>query len=338
MLRASTGSVRWQRYARLSRIAVDRWVPRHDGRRRRRHRRGLPPPDSKDNVVGVGVGKKERGGREIRRIAIRVYVTRKVHVDELPPSRVIGGAIGDCPVDVVEIGEPHASIQIDVPSARMTLNPIQPGCSLGPKGVGLAGTLGAIVTSNGTEFLLSNNHVLSANDSLGFGTEIDQPASVHIGSRPVGSLAMRMGLSLSGTNRVDCALAALAYGVQVSPEILGDVGTLASANPLAPSVGLRVHKTGWASGYTTGKITDVADCLAVGFDTLGCLSFKDVFLVEGNSGPFSKNGDSGALVVDQSSQRAVGLLFAATPTHSVACRIGSVLEYLEVKLKIPVSH
>jgi hypothetical protein len=48
--------------------------------------------------------------------------------------------------------------------------------------------------------------------------------------------------------------------------------------------------------------------------------------------PFSDSGDSGSLILDRATQRAVGLLFAGSSTHTVANHIGVVLAALKITL------
>src|SRR6266481_5005395 len=45
---------------------------------------------------------------------------------------------------------------------------------------------------------------------------------------------------------------------------------------------------------------------------LGTLTFEDQVLIRGEGGPFSGAGDSGSLIVDRTSARATGLLFAGS--------------------------
>jgi hypothetical protein len=59
----------------------------------------------KANVVGVGVGVRQRHNALTQELAIVVFVRRKVPQDQLAPEDVIPAAIEGVPVDVQEVGE-----------------------------------------------------------------------------------------------------------------------------------------------------------------------------------------------------------------------------------------
>jgi hypothetical protein len=59
----------------------------------------------KANVVGVGVGVRQRHSTLTQELAIVVFVRRKVPQDQLAPDDVIPAAIEGVPVDVQEVGE-----------------------------------------------------------------------------------------------------------------------------------------------------------------------------------------------------------------------------------------
>lgn len=61
------------------------------------------------NVVGVGVGLRQRGGELTDEIALVVMVQRKLPPDGLDPADHIPAEIEGVPVDVQEIG--HVSAQ-----------------------------------------------------------------------------------------------------------------------------------------------------------------------------------------------------------------------------------
>jgi hypothetical protein len=59
----------------------------------------------KANVVGVGVGVRQRNSTLTQDLAIVVFVRRKVPQDQLAPGDVIPAVIEGVPVDVQEVGE-----------------------------------------------------------------------------------------------------------------------------------------------------------------------------------------------------------------------------------------
>jgi len=65
---------------------------------------------SKANVLGVGVGLRERGGRRGEQVALVVLVRRKLPAVELAPKDVIPREIDGVPVDVQEVGDVRAGV------------------------------------------------------------------------------------------------------------------------------------------------------------------------------------------------------------------------------------
>jgi hypothetical protein len=59
----------------------------------------------KANVVGVGVGLRQRGGERLQEIALVVLVRRKVPRAMLAEADVLPGVIDGVPLDVVEVGD-----------------------------------------------------------------------------------------------------------------------------------------------------------------------------------------------------------------------------------------
>jgi hypothetical protein len=62
----------------------------------------------KANVVGVGVGFREEGGKLTDQVALVINVIRKLPEDQLAPEDVIPAEIEGVPVDVHETGEIRA--------------------------------------------------------------------------------------------------------------------------------------------------------------------------------------------------------------------------------------
>jgi hypothetical protein len=62
----------------------------------------------KANVVGVGVGLRQRGGRRREEIALVVLVRRKVPRAQLAEGDVLPAVLDGVPLDVVEVGDVRA--------------------------------------------------------------------------------------------------------------------------------------------------------------------------------------------------------------------------------------
>ena len=60
---------------------------------------------TKANVLGVGVGLRERRGLRGEQVALVVLVRRKLPVAQLAPDDVIPSEIDGVPVDVQEVGK-----------------------------------------------------------------------------------------------------------------------------------------------------------------------------------------------------------------------------------------
>jgi hypothetical protein len=63
---------------------------------------------SKANVVGVGTGRRRRGGQPTEDVAVVVMVDKKVPREQLAPKDVIPAQIEGVPVDVQEVGQLRA--------------------------------------------------------------------------------------------------------------------------------------------------------------------------------------------------------------------------------------
>ncbi len=59
---------------------------------------------SKANVVGVGVGLRQKGGELTGEVALIVMVRKKISSSELAPEDRIPSEINNIPVDVLEVG------------------------------------------------------------------------------------------------------------------------------------------------------------------------------------------------------------------------------------------
>ena len=62
------------------------------------------------NVVGVGVGLRQKGGAYSDEIALIVMVKKKVNKDDLSPEDVVPREIEGIAVDVQEVGEIQAEV------------------------------------------------------------------------------------------------------------------------------------------------------------------------------------------------------------------------------------
>ncbi len=220
-----------------------------------------------------------------------------------------------------------------------------------------SGTLGALLTGSGGDYILSNNHVLARSDQATIGEDITQPGLVDDNCDPnkgalVATLTGFLPLSSSSTN-ADAAIASVNNGaVNPSGAILGlgplVNGALQPAPPgisssggmgESPAVGMTVAKSGRTTGLTCGSISAIDASVEVSYykDCCGTQpyltkTYSNQVEITGNQ--FTDAGDSGSLVVDTSNAEPVGLFFAggvdsSGQSQSVASPAPDVLDELD---------
>ena len=209
-----------------------------------------------------------------------------------------------------------------------------------------SGTLGALVTRGGTDFILSNNHVLARADLAVAGEPINQPGLVDNNcapAAPVANFTQKVKLKNNPNNiaPADAALAQVIAG-EVDPSgailQLGTIsGGLAQPAPpantiVAPAIGMPVAKSGRTSGLTCDTIAATNVTVQVQYEnTCGSKSTFTVTYdnqVEIDSTSFSAPGDSGSLIVNAQTAEPVALLFAGDNTSTIGNPIQAVLAAL----------
>jgi hypothetical protein len=217
------------------------------------------------------------------------------------------------------------------------------------------GTLGSLVTRNGTQYILSNNHVLARSDAAKPGDLIVQPGLIDTGTctaasaMTVAKLSEFLNLESPATPKVDAAIAQVIAG-EVDPT--GNIlylGSTADAQgvpmPGAPHggsglpetsalIGRDVAKSGRTTGLTCSKIDAINVMTSVQY-TKNCDGSGTPFTVNYSNqvnvhnGSFSAEGDSGSLIVTQDTTDPVALLFAGSDTDTVGNPIGEVLNFFK---------
>src|ERR1700752_110291 len=291
-------------------------------------------PAPENNVVGVGIGERIQAGRHTGVVALKFLVRVKYGDDQLTSSDRLPESINGLPTDVEEVGT-FRPFQIQDP--RTLLRPSPPGCSVGfqdPTGQFLnAGTFGALVRRGTRRFLLSNNHVLAGENQLPIGAPTFQPGFVDAGKPPnpgpIASLSAFRALESALPNSVDCAISEVSDPALVTNSII----RIGVPNGIAPAQSsMIVHKFGRTTGYRVGFVDATMMDVSVDY-AIGTLTFSDQIIIKGLNGePFSADGDSGALIVERNTSRAIGLLFAGSTSHTIANHIGDVLQALNVSL------
>ena len=305
------------------------------------------------NVVGAGLGYKYTNNEFTGKTALVVMVSQKKPVFALSKDEMIPREFSSFVTDVLEVGDIRA-----LPTGKW--RPAPPGVSIGHYKIS-AGTLGAIVKDKetGEKFILSNNHVMANSNDAEIGDAILQPgpadggnmdnqiASLHkfipitfdgIPSCPFASgtsnvlnwIAERLGSShrlqaiqiMQEGNLVDCALASPLNYDLITEEILG-IGPVNGT--ILASLGMPVTKSGRTTGVTKGTIQVIAATVMVGYGSKTA-KFEDQIITDF----MSKGGDSGSLLLDSDTHKAVGLLFAGSDQVTIYNPIQHVMDKLDI--------
>lgn len=207
------------------------------------------------------------------------------------------------------------------------------------------GTLGSLVKdTSGSQYILSNNHVLALSNAGKPGQAIMQrgyvdtvPVCSKNGTINVANLTRFVKLNFNGgNNMVDAAIAKVIAGQVNTAGTILEVGNISSTT-VNPSVGLKVEKSGRTTAMTKGTIAAINVTVQVsGYGACGLgtnvATFVKQFQI--NSTTFSAGGDSGSLIVTQPAKgkkpNPVGLLFAGSSTSTIGNPINPVLTALKV--------
>jgi hypothetical protein len=212
--------------------------------------------------------------------------------------------------------------------------PIQLGTSGGwrydlANGYCCGGTLGSLVQKGGTQYILSNYHVLYADIVPGGngrtaqpGDPVIQPGLIDVGctasnAQNVATLVSGGG-SLPGNN-VDAGIAQVTSGMVSTDGSILEVGTI-SATTLGATLNLPVKKSGRTTGLSRASVTGINGTFTISYDNecAGGHAFYQTFtgqIVTSNARcAFLDSGDSGSLMVEDTdpNPRSVGLLFAGS--------------------------
>jgi hypothetical protein len=265
------------------------------------------------DVVGVGLGRPDRGGRLRRGLAVVVLVRRKVGAPPVP----VPSTLFQLPTDVVELVAPP-------PSARKS-SPVPPGKGQGGRKVAIPGrpfgTLGCVVrdAEDGARLLLANAHVLVPASAAVGETHEAAETGVHVpvfdgspltrGRAVVGRLARHVPFvpASDGLNVLDAAVA------EVTGEVADGIAGIGPVGPrVAPALGQPVRKVGAVSAaISEGTVRLVRTALLLRTRDYGTADDAEGFLFADQilCDLDQPGGDSGSVVVDLRG-RAVGLAHA----------------------------
>ena len=201
-----------------------------------------------------------------------------------------------------------------------------------------SGTLGALVTAGGIQYILSNNHVLARQDQAAPGEDISQPGLIDNGCAVATIVADYTAAPQLGTANVDCAIAAVRAGQMDSNGVIEGLngitgGAQPSTSTSTPTVGMAVQKSGRTTGHTTSTISSTNTSVNVQYQ-IQCgkgrkytVSYTNQVVI--NSTTFSAGGDSGSLILTNTScAHPVALLYAGSSSSTIGNPISHVLSAL----------
>jgi hypothetical protein len=296
------------------------------------------PRPGLENIEAIFIGKKWTDDGPTGQLCVKVHVRTKVtshgQIDSaatIPPVIKVNGK--EYPTDVESVGDVVAH-----QGFRDREQPARDGSSIGVLAGGVTGTLGALVVlDDGKLCLLSNNHVLAAVNSLPEGAQVIQPGLADADNQDpantyvIGTLLKYVPLNLGGTSPVDAAVAWTSRDVASAHHRTFDY----DPDPLEAELNMPVMKDGRTTGHTEGQVIGVHGVVSgVQYErpdgTFAYSSFTEQLVIRGIGVTFSDRGDSGSLIVHQSSRQPVALLFSGAEDVTYANPIGEVLAQLGV--------
>ncbi len=204
-----------------------------------------------------------------------------------------------------------------------------------------SGTLGSLVQdSDGFQYILSNNHVMSRDINDGqVGDDVSQPGLIDANCDIAGAVATFttvVPINFAGKNaknKVDAGIAEIVSGNVDQAGLILDVGQASSQILPADSnlLGRSVKKSGRTTGLTTGSVAAIGVTIKVCYDPCALFTCSKVgtFVeqIRVTPGTFSDGGDSGSLIVENTAScpRAVGLLFAGSDSDTFAATFQNVV-------------
>ena len=280
------------------------------------------------NVLGVGIGIKEKGDELTPDIAFRVYVTEKKSPAELPPEDIVPKEIMGFKTDVIKVYSPKSRVFTEREETDEH-RPLMGGIAISPD-KSTYGTLGWFATLNGDasgdNIILTNKHVLY-DDAQDIKTDVKKIGQAHYCDCCCCGCG-HVADSIIGIkdSTVDCGLARVKSDVAVSRQIDNNKTTqrLIVTGSNAAVVGETVRKIGARSSFTTGVVIDVGAVAvppATPTDPAGNPvtvmpnqilirpADTETYEIENGKRAFSNYGDSGSVVVNDMDE-IVGLLFS----------------------------
>ena len=279
------------------------------------------------NVLGVGIGYKEIGGKETTELCIKVYVEKKLPQKELSAEEIVAETVDKIKTDVQEVG------LIEALPYKNRIRPARPGYSIGHYKI-TAGTFGCLVRDTCYPcriHILSNNHVLANSNVANIGNPILQPGSVDGGTYPadmIARLSRFIPIRFNNPALYNLVDAAIAQPADHRNVIASVVALGIPKGTVEAILGMSVVKSGRTTQTTAGKVIGVDVTVSVGYGGGRVAHFRNQVLTTN----MSQGGDSGSLLMRRADQKATGLLFAGSSKVTVHNNIANVLIALGVEI------
>jgi len=184
------------------------------------------------NIVGVGIGVKEAGGKPAGRPAVKVFVKEKLPARRISSETRVPRTLGGIATDVDACGEVRAH-----------------GILVGRDGTERVGTLACLVTAGGRLHVLGTNHVLALVNRGPIGAPIRLRGKTDRRDRRggvIGRLSRFLPIAFDADNEVDAAMA------RTSPSLLRRV-TACARGIAPPAPGARTVPAGSATSSGWGS-------------------------------------------------------------------------------------
>lgn len=214
-----------------------------------------------DNITGVAVGYRHRGGKKTDEPVVTVMVKKKRRPSLVSRLRLIPAEIDvdgiACPTDVIQAQAMLMSADSTTPRIPDMYRPLQFGVGVSNFSDARpdAGTLGAFVKDNtdGTIGFLTANHVIADNNTAPARDPIFQPASLDDPSNYRVATLKRFVPIVGGATAVDAAIAEIDSRIRVNGTFGGAELSAPSRNRLA--VGMIVAGDGFGNVWLTRMST-----------------------------------------------------------------------------------
>ncbi len=256
-----------------------------------------------------------------------------------PPA----GRPAECFDDSAPSVDPTARFDRPVPIGVSTGHPDITAGTIGARVIGINDdSTDAIVDNKGKIFALSNNHVFANSNAAVLGDNILQPGPFDGGtsSDAYGTLSAFIPIIFSDStnyvdNYVDAALAETDTSQLTNTTPEDGYGSPVSTTSVAV-VGQSVQKYGRTTGFTQGRVEAINATVNVCYESdlagncVKLAHFVDQIVI--SDGQFSEGGDSGSLIVTTDGNQPMALLFAGSPSYTIASPIDTVLSVLGVAI------